>query len=175
MERAAQLDSGVIAIDGRAASGKSTMARQLSEILHAPVVQMDDFFVPPALRSEERFQVPGSNVHYERFAEEVLPDILSKNEFAYRIFDCSIMDYNGYKKIETSRWRIVEGSYSQHPQFGEYADIRVYSDVDPEEQMRRILVRNGEKMAEMFRTRWIPLEEEYFDAYGIRTKADLIV
>lgn len=169
-----QKGAGIIAIDGRAASGKSTMGKLLAQILDAPLIQMDDFFVPPVLRSEERFKEPGSNVHYERFIEEVLPYI-NEGIFEYRIFDCSIMDYNGKKKIEKAPWRIVEGSYSHHPRFGEYADIKVYAYVDSEEQMQRIRERNGETMAEMFRTRWIPMEEAYFDAYAIKENADIIV
>ena len=61
----------IIAIDGRAASGKSTLAQQLGELLDADVIHMDDFFLPPSLRTKERLSEPGGNVHYERFAEEV--------------------------------------------------------------------------------------------------------
>ena len=163
----------VIAIDGRAASGKSTLAKQLGEILEADIIHMDDFFLPIPLRTEERFQTPGGNVHYERFMEEVLPYLGKPQPFSYRKFDCSRMDYNGNIVVGTSKIRIVEGSYSCHPLFGRYADITVFSDVEPHEQSRRILQRNGEAMAEMFRTRWIPLEEQYFETYNISEKADL--
>ena len=46
-------------------------------------------------------------------------------------------------------------------------------DIDPEAQMARILIRNGEESAKMFRTRWIPMEEKYFGAFSIREKADI--
>ena len=36
----------VIAIDGRCASGKTTLARELAERLGAGVIHMDDFFLP---------------------------------------------------------------------------------------------------------------------------------
>ena len=49
----------VIALDGRAASGKSTAAAILSEALGAGVVAMDDFFLPPELRTPERLSQPG--------------------------------------------------------------------------------------------------------------------
>ncbi|WP_458407041.1 uridine kinase family protein [Anaerotignum sp.] len=163
----------VIAIDGRAASGKTTMTKALQEILEADIIQMDDFFLPPALRTEERFLEPGGNVHYERFAAEVLPHLSETAPFSYRIFDCSRMDYNGVKEIGTVPVRIVEGSYSCHPTFGRYADVTVFSDVEPEEQLVRIRKRNGEQMAEMFRKKWIPLEEAYFRAYQIAEKADI--
>ena len=41
--------------------------------------------------------------------------------------------------------------------------------------MARILKRNGEQMAEMFRTRWIPMEENYFAAFSIKEKADILM
>ncbi len=166
-------DVRVIAIDGRAASGKTTKAVLLSAVLDAPVIHMDDFFLPPALRTEERLAQPGGNVHYERFAEEVVPFLRTGEAFAYRVFDCGQMDFGGTQKIPAAPIRIVEGSYAHHPELGNYADLRVFTSVDAKDQMSRILRRNGEKMAEMFRTRWIPMEEAYFTAFDIPEKADL--
>ena len=165
----------VVAIDGKAASGKSTMAEQLSKMLGADVIHMDDFFLPPQLRTSERMVEPGGNVHYERFAEEVRPYLAGSELFAYRKFDCSKMDYNGECIIGNTQIRIVEGSYSHHPKFGKYADLFVFSDVDTEEQLRRIERRNGEQMAKVFRDKWIPMEERYFECFDISKHADLIV
>ena len=165
----------VIAIDGRAAAGKTTLADGLQEILRASVIHMDDFFLPMELRSEERFLEPGGNVHYERFKEEVLPYLKENRPFSYRIFDCSRMDFHGEAMVEAGEWRIVEGSYSLHPEFGRYADLTIFCEVEPEKQMSRIEKRNGTRMAEMFRTRWIPLEEAYFDAYSIKEKTDYVM
>lgn len=163
----------VIAIDGRAASGKTTKASLLHAVLNAPVVHMDDFFLPPDLRTPERLAQPGGNVHYERVVQEVLPGLTSGEGFTYRVFDCGRMDFHGLREIPAAPIRIVEGSYAHHPELGDYADLRVFSTVDEAEQMARILRRNGERMAEMFRSRWIPMEEQYFSAFAIREKADL--
>ena len=163
----------VIAIDGRAASGKSTRALLLGAALNAPVIHMDDFFLPPALRTPDRLAQPGGNVHYERFAEEVLPGLRSGDAFAYRIFDCGQMDFGGVKDIPAAPIRIVEGSYAHHPAMGNYAQMKVFTSIDPEEQMARILRRNGERMADIFRSRWIPMEEAYFSHFGIADRADL--
>ena len=163
----------IIAIDGRSASGKTTMAKQLRKILEASVVRMDDFFLPPDLRSPQRYEEPGGNVHYERFQEEVLPFLAVPECFSYRIFDCGKWDYSGEREVENRPFRIVEGSYSCHPRFGNYASVTVFLDVEPEEQMRRISLRNGEAMAELFRKKWIPLEEKYFAECRIGEKADI--
>lgn len=165
----------VIAIDGRAASGKTTVANCLSVILGAQVVRMDDFFLPPDLRTPERLAEAGGNLHYERFCQEVLPALKKKEGFSYGIFDCGEMEIVGKREIAEGEWRIVEGSYSHHPKFGKYADLKVVCSVSSEEQMRRILIRNGEKLAEMFEKMWIPMEEKYFANFEIYSSADILL
>lgn len=85
--------AGVIAIDGRAASGKTTLAAALAAETGGAVVHMDDFFLPAELRTPQRLAAPGGNVHAERFAEEVLPFLRQGRPFCYRRFDCRVMDY----------------------------------------------------------------------------------
>lgn len=165
----------IIVIDGRAASGKTTLAKSLQMVLDADVIHMDDFFVPLELRLKERFLTPGENIHYERFKEEVLPFVSKSEPFSYRIFDCSKMEYFGQRKIGGKPFCIVEGSYSCHPKFGTYGDFTVFSTISQEEQIERIRKRNGEDMLKMFVKRWIPLEEEYFSYYKIRDKVDLVL
>lgn len=165
----------VIAMDGRAASGKTTLAESLRIVLDADVIHMDDFFLPPALRTEDRLSEAGGNIHYERFLEEVIPNVLQKKPFAYRIFDCGKMDFCGVREIGDKPFRIIEGSYSHHPKFGRYADITVFLNVSPEAQIKRIRARNGEKMLERFLHRWIPMEEKYFAQYSIGDHADITV
>lgn len=165
----------VIAIDGRAASGKTTLAMALEEVLGVDTIHMDDFFVPPALRSEKRFAEPGNNIHYERYLEEVVPYVGEPEAFSYRIFDCSIMDYNGVQEVKNTPWRLIEGAYSTHPKFGDYADLKVFFDIGKEEQMARIIKRNGEAMAQMFKERWIPMEEAYYQTFDIKQNADIVI
>ena len=165
----------VIAIDGRAASGKSTLAGKLAHIIEADVVRMDDFFLPLELRTSERLAEPGGNVHYERFCEEVLPNIGKSEAFSYGVFDCSKMEICGNKTVEGGEWRIVEGSYSHHPKFGDYADLKVFCTVASDEQMKRIVARDGERWAKRFQNEWIPMEERYFSSLGISEAADVLM
>ena len=165
----------IIAIDGRAAAGKTTVANLLSQVLKADVIRMDDFFLPVELRTEARFAQSGGNIHYERFCREVLPHLKKNESFSYRRFDCGTMDYGESRFIQSSSWRIVEGSYSCHPAFGDYMDCRVFCEISAEEQMERIIKRNGRQMAEVFLVKWIPLEEHYFKTERLRNKADLII
>lgn len=165
----------VIALDGRAASGKTTLAEQLAIVIGAGVVHMDDFFLPQMLRTPSRLAEPGGNVHYERFAREALPKLNSGAAFEYRRFDCAKMDYGEPRTVEASLWRVVEGAYSLHPHFGGYTDLRVFCTVDPDEQLLRVTRRNGSAAAKNFFERWIPMEECYFKAHRIAESASIIL
>ncbi len=167
--------TAVVAIDGRCASGKSTMAKMLSQITGAGLIHMDDFFLPQELRTEERGKQPGGNVHYERFLEEVLPQLREEREFSYRRFDCGAMKPGEKRTVLASPIRIVEGAYSCHPIFGSYADLTVFSDVETKEQLIRIERRDGGKVLSRFIERWIPMEENYIREFSVPEKADIIV
>ena len=171
-----------LAMDGMAASGKSTAAQLLQEVFGGSVVHMDDFFLPPALRSPARFEEAGGNVHYERCEEEVMAPLRAKVPFTYRLFDCSVMDFGGFSDaIDPAGNVIIEGSYSLHPVFGALpgedgetrhpADLAVFLLISPETQRARILQRNGEEMLQMFVNRWIPLENAYYTANRERLQA----
>ncbi len=175
LEKICSANAKIISIDGRAASGKTTLTKMLCSIIGASAVHMDDFFLPPELRTKERLSEPGGNVHYERFIDEVLTHINSGKDFSYTVFDCSVMDYGEKRVVPSESYIIVEGAYSHHPRFNDYADLRVFMDVSPDEQINRIVRRNGEKMAEMFKSRWIPMEEKYYNTFNIKEKSHFII
>ncbi|MCL2198789.1 MAG: uridine kinase [Defluviitaleaceae bacterium] len=168
------MKSFIIAIDGRAASGKTTLAAALAAEEKASVIHMDDFFLPPNLRTTERLNTPGGNIHHERFAEEVLPFIADGKPFQYRVFDCATCTYTTTRKI-IHPLIIVEGAYSHHPLFGSYMNLRIFSDISPEPQIRRIKNRNGTQAATVFASKWIPLEEKYLSTFEIYANADIIL
>ncbi len=163
----------ILAIDGKAGSGKSTLADWLKKELNASLIPMDDFFLPPELRSKERLAKPGANVHYERFLKEIIPYIKQGVPFSYQPFDCSLGEFSQKITIPPNSMYIVEGSYSLHPKFEKYYDYSIFVDVSDEEQMRRIKKRNGE-YAKIFADKWIPLENSYFRYYQIKEKADYV-
>ncbi len=165
----------IVALDGRSASGKTTLAQQLSMVTGAGVVHMDDFFLPAKLCTAARMAEPGGNVHYERFAEEVLNTLQNPRAFRYRRFDCSRMTLGDEREVPEGSLRIVEGAYSCHPVFGEYMGLRVFCDVEQQEQLRRIEWRDGVEMLRNFQNRWIPMEEQYIRHFQIREQADLVI
>ena len=164
-----------VAIDGFCGSGKSVLASFLQRVYHANVIKMDHFFLPRALRTPERLAEPGGNVDYERFLHEVVPGLLTGSAIQYQVFNCQTMMLEDMITIPQCRLIIVEGSYSMHPRFGDPYDLRIFLQIDPEEQIRRILHRAGPILLERFIQEWIPMENRYFTAMNILEKSDLIL
>ena len=165
----------IIALDGRCAAGKTTLAAWLAEQLDGDVIHMDDFFLPLSLRTPERRSEPGGNVHYERFREEVLPKLRTGEAFSYQRFDCSHMALGDWIPVKNSGFLFVEGAYSCHPVLGEYMDRKIFLDIDGKTQTERICRRNGEERLQDFQQLWIPLEEAYFQAFFIEKNTDYIM
>lgn len=154
----------LVAIDGRCAAGKTTLASILADHFSCDAVHMDDFFLQPNQRTLERLAEPGGNVDYERVEAEVLQPVKLGQGIVYRRFDCSRMALGEEIAVRPGKLLIVEGAYSCHPRLRDYFDLRIFVSIDAKTQMERIISRNGIERAQIFRDRWIPMEENYIRA-----------
>ncbi len=197
-----RIDAGVpltvIAIDGRCASGKTTLAAELSDYLEAElsecpdaelsdcmekkfsvktnIFHMDDFFLRPEQRTKKRLATPGENVDHERFLEEVLIPLRDGIPFLYKPFSCHDMALlDEPVSVIPRHIAIVEGSYSCHPSLYGYYDFRIFCDIDRDMQLARIAKREGTAAVTIFKEKWIPMEESYFEFYDVRNKCDYIL
>ncbi len=164
-----------VAFDGRCASGKSTAAELFARIFDADVIHCDDFFLPPELRTSERYAEPGGNIHYERFMDEVVEKLPSGEDFSYGVFDCAERKITRTANVGANSLVIIEGAYATHPRFGRYYDLSVFFDVSPAVRRERIAARDGADALRMFEEKWIPFEEAYITATAADTRADLRV
>lgn len=184
-----QLRSGqpltVLAIDGSCGSGKTSLAAFLQSVYGCSIIHADDFFLPPELRTDDRYAEPGGNIHYERFLSEVVESLCAyKKEsrtahapsiLSYRRFSCSDMAYQAEPvQVPLTPLVVVEGSYCLRPEFRAAYDISVFLSCSEQIQRERILRRNGPEMLRIFEKKWIPMENRYFEHYKIREQADFI-
>lgn len=156
-----------IGIDGLCASGKTTIAKDLSEVLNAPIIHMDDFFTPFEMKTPERLSLPGGNAHTERFACEVAQPLMQSGAAVYRPWDCHTGDYLPQVSVGPAKVTIIEGSYSLHPDNQMTYDVRVFIHADMETRLQRIRQRDGEDAMPSFLTRWIPMENHYFSHFRL--------
>jgi hypothetical protein len=163
----------IVAIDGRCAAGKTTLATQLQRDTGCNVIHMDHFFLRPEQRAPRRLQQPGGNVDWERVKTEVLQPLKRGTDFCYRPYDCHTQTYKEPIQVQPGQVTIIEGSYSCHPELFDFYDFHIFLTISPEVQRRRILYRNGAAGLKTFQDKWIVLEERYFEAFSIKKRCEL--
>ena len=173
IDKLLQKGSAIVAIEGGAASGKTTLAGMLEDIYDCTVLHVDDFFLRPEQRTPERLSEMGGNMDRERFLSEVLIPLSQKKEILYRKFDCSKQELMPPQSISPKKLTIIEGSYSMHPELAKFYDLSVFLEISPEKQRERILTRNSPQFATRFFEEWIPKEREYFSHFGIKEACEL--
>lgn len=164
----------IVAIDGPCAAGKTTLAAILEKQYDCNVFYMDDFFLRPVQRTAVRFAEPGGNVDYERFADEVLLPLRKNTDFTYRPFHCASMELAAPVTVTPKRLNLVEGSYSQHPYFGDVYTLKVFLSVPEDVQHKRILQRPA-ILHRRFFEEWIPMERHYFSSFSIAEKCQIVL
>ena len=163
----------LIALDGRCAAGKTTLANRLAEQYGWGVIHLDDFFLQPAQRTPQRLAEPGGNLDRERLISEVLLPLTRHRPGVYRVFDCRTMGFAAVPRpLPAAPVVLLEGSYACHPDLRPLCGLHVFRTVDPGEQLRRLTARNPARLQD-FRTRWIPMEEQYFRYFHIPETCDL--
>lgn len=163
-----QKDSFVLAIDGKCASGKTTLASLLQDKFHASVIHMDDFYLP----IDQRKQTVAGHMDFSRLIDTVLKHIKNHQDIYYQVFDCRTQSYRE-DRLQYNKYYIIEGSYSLHPSLVEYYTDTVVLDVLDDIQQKRLFQRNPLKYQD-FIEHWIPLEQDYFKTYHIYERYPVI-
>ena len=158
----------LITIDGPCASGKTTLARKLSEALFAPVIHTDDFVIPHAQKTAERLAVPGGNCDAERLVKEVVSPFKKGEQAVFHRYDCKADRLLPEESLpDGTSLLIIEGSYCNLPSIRAFADLRLFVDTPEETRMERLKERESPASLQRFFDLWIPLENAYFAAYGL--------
>ncbi len=139
------------------------------------IIPMDDFFLPPSLRTAKRLAEPGGNVHYERFKDEIMQPLQNGSPISYLPFCCSRMDYGSRVTLPLKPFTVIEGSYCMRPEFRGLYDYSVFLSCSYEQQINRIRSRNGKEMLKNFIEKWIPMENTYFDAFQVKENCNVTI
>jgi uridine kinase len=165
----------LVAIDGMCCAGKTTMSERLRQLLDANVFHLDDYFLQPHTRTPNRLSKPGGNVDAERFLAEALLPALRGETAQVRRYDCHENLLLPPVAVSPKKIVLVEGAYSLHPLLAPYYDLTVFCRIDSQLQLSRILKRNGKAALKTFESRWIPLENKYFEALNILSQCDIVI
>ena len=165
----------LVTLDGSCACGKTTLAELLSDVFDADVIHTDEYVVPHAQKTLQRLSVPGGNCDWERLTEEVLIPWKKGQQGIYRPYDCKMDQLREMESFPDKQILILEGSYSNLPAIRKLAGVRLFLNVPYEERIRRLTVRESEESLKNYYRKWIPLEDAYFQAYGLPDDGMIVI
>jgi len=157
----------LVTLDGPCASGKTTMTERLGRLFGAVVLHTDEYVVPHARKTAERLAIPGGNCEWERLTEEALIPWKENRNCWLQPYDCHADVLKPGIEVKPAGLMILEGSYSNLPAIRKLADLRLFAATSLDVRMERLRKRESAASFKQFETRWIPLENAYFEAYGL--------
>ena len=126
----------VIAIDGPAGSGKTTLANQLSkDLTNVEIIQVDDLYHGWSDAFSARLTASVIN--------QILAPISQGIEFNYEIYDWKSNKFSKSKIIPSGQIYILEGVGAGQRQFRKYLSKIIWLDIADEEGLTRVINRDG--------------------------------
>jgi uridine kinase len=163
----------LIGIEGFGGSGKTTLARKLSEALgNAYVVNIDDFIVKERL-TEPSWDKGGFD--RKRLEEQVLLPASKGQTISYEelLWDTNTM--SAPKVVPEVDYLIVEGISCYHPDIAHYYDYKIWVDTPIEVAKARGRSRDGSNENVKYWDLWAENDLQYQKKYYPEKIADFIL
>lgn len=159
----------IIAIDGRAGAGKTTLANELSLALRlhrkVSVIHLDEIYAGWELALSDALTIS---------LLQILKSIAAGETAIFPIYDWTWEQFDSTREIFPCDLIIFEGVGSAQRVVREVATATIWMDVDPQTGLERVLDRDGEAIADQMNL-WQVREEEHFLADATRANADFIL
>jgi len=129
----------LIAIDGVAGSGKTTLALKLAQDLtESSVVSMDDLY--------DGWNNPLSQKLTARVISQLLEPVSKELPVIYQIFDWKLNRFRDFNTIPQSEYLILEGVGAAQREFRPYINKIIWIECDPNLGFNRVIARDGEQV-----------------------------
>jgi len=129
----------LIAIDGVAGSGKTTLALKLAnDLTDSYVVHMDDLY--------DGWNNPLSQKLTARVISQLLNPISKQISVSYQVFNWKLNRFTDFKTIPQSKYLILEGVGSAQREFRPYMNKIIWIECDPNLGYNRVIARDGDQV-----------------------------
>jgi len=176
-----------VGINGVDTSGKTTITKEISEILLAnnhkvQVISIDEFHNPKAIRYQGDNPIT-SYIEYAFNLEFILKNILKPRivNKTFSLLDLDTDEYSFEKKIRISEESIVlfEGVLLFRDPIKDYFDLKIFIDISFNEVLNRAVIRDyhifGEETKSRYETKYIPIQKLYIKKWNPKGQSQIII
>lgn len=185
----------VVGIDGRAGSGKTTLAAGLADALGESGiavcrVSVDDFHNPKRHRYRRGESSPEAyyrdSFDYRAFAEGALRPVFEADRFPVRC-QTRLLDLERdeedvrFQELPGNGVLLAEGVFLLRPELVRYMHVRIFIHADEDVILKRVQRRDLEVLGSLdavtarYREKYFPGEQLYRDEVAPETLADILV
>jgi len=159
----------IIAIDGRAGSGKTTLANELSLALSlhlkVTVIHLDEIYAGWELALSDALRISLSRI---------LKSISTGESITVPIYDWTKERFDSTREISPCDLIIIEGVGSAQRVVRDLATASIWLDIDQQTGLKRVLGRDGIAIENQM-NQWQAREEAHFLSDATRENADFIL
>ena len=152
-------------LEGKAASGKTTIANLLEKDDDVTIIHVDDFFD----YSDEEI-----GINSLRIIKEIINPAIIHKPLKYKKYDCTSKTFVDTSIDNLNSIVVIEGVFCCNSTLEEYYKGIIYLHINEDSQQERLIKRN-KLLYNRFVNEWIPRENNYFRKYNIFKKANIIV
>jgi hypothetical protein len=154
-----------VGVDGKGASGKTTLAAAVAAAVPGAVVVHVDDFARPSVPTWER----------DRFVAQVLEPLRAGRPARYERWDLEADVSLGWADVPVGVPVVVEGVSSTDVRLGVPWDLTLWVELPSQVRLARALARDGEEMRQRWVDEWMPSEDAYEAEQRPQDRVDAVV
>lgn len=156
----------IIAIDGRAGAGKTTLAEHLTASMSlkykCTIVHMDDLY--------NGWQTPFDN----NFTDSLLLAVnshVNSQRYSLSFFNWKKNEFSAPQEIPQGELLVLEGVGALHSVIRPFLTASIWIDIEAKEGLKRVLSRDGDGISSQMH-QWLIQQEEHFLHHKSQAAAD---
>lgn len=155
----------IVVIDGPAGSGKTTLAKSLSELLgNCPIIHMDEIY--------DGWENALSPKTFSNLTNWIIKPLFENRSIEFTKYDWHLEKRNEKVVIKLPKVLIIEGVGSSSSEISEHTCLKLWIEVNKEIGISRVLTRDGLEIEEQMK-KWQTLESKFFIENNSKEYSDI--